>query len=216
MCTWNPHPCSHFGFQQNPRANRQEELRPTSPLSFGHALIGNVDFELPHGYRPDAYNFNTWYGLLLSYKRRFRLVFEILKHKNRSNVPYCDNKEGGLVRIFVDKIPFEYGQRILKTMRQRSYRDLYEFLGNFFAEVSRHNEDSRLAKSIRDHFGGTAYIASGQASSMPTPSGYQRRTTASVTATGTAMETVIEMESYICMQFNKQLPELLCGFLFQP
>jgi hypothetical protein len=140
----------------------QTELRPESSLEFGQALSQNVDFELPFHYVPSATNFNTFYGALLIYKNSFTTLFELMAHANEDNIPSCDMKEGGLVRIFIDKIPFEYGSRVMKTIKRSSFEDFRSFLTVFYAEVRKHSSESRQARGITQHFGGTAYTAARQ------------------------------------------------------
>jgi hypothetical protein len=74
-------------------------------------------------------------------------------------IPRCDNKEGGLVKAFVSKIPFEYGTRILLLLDKNKWDNIYKFVSDFTTIVDEHKEYADAARRLRRMFGGTQYEA---------------------------------------------------------
>ena len=132
----------------------QIELRPEGRLTFHKHLQANTFFpELPHGYRPDASNFKVFYNALLLYRFRFLRVFTILSDGNpHHNIPKCENKEGGLIKTFLDKIPFEYGQRLHREMPTTQYVYFEEYVEDFFRFVEQDRVNNRSASRTNDRF----------------------------------------------------------------
>jgi hypothetical protein len=78
---------------------------------------------------------------------------------NEDCIPDCKNKEGGLIKIFIDKIPYEYGTRLMSTMMDTKFGDLHAFLKSFYARVEEHKEQHNAYLRLCQSFGGTAWIA---------------------------------------------------------
>jgi hypothetical protein len=113
-----------------------KEVKPRSVLEFQHALQEHVYFgSFPKGYVADIVNFEPMYNALLAYKARFLQAYEVLAEDNDSNVPECNNKDGGLIKIFLSKIPFDYGNRKYKEMKCPKCDNIYRFLTLFYAQV---------------------------------------------------------------------------------
>ena len=137
----------------------QKQVKPPGRLAFQENLNKTCSFELPHGYKPSSNNFRPFYDALLQYKNKFIRVYEILATDNKRNIPEVNNKDGGLIKIFIDKIPFEYGARTFKSLKPRKYKDIYEFLKKFFEKAQKHYELSRKTNIMTQHFGGTEYLS---------------------------------------------------------
>lgn len=134
-------------------------VQPESKLDFKEKLERNVEFVLPPSYKPSATDYRPMYDALLIYRDRFRKVYEIMAVNNEDNVPQCKNKEGGLIKTFLDKIPYEYGARVMMTLGDAKYADIYAFLKAFFDVVEDHRSFYLSAMKLRQSFGGTDYRA---------------------------------------------------------
>ncbi len=132
-----------------------KEVIPKSPLAFRKALQDHDSFELPHGYRPRADDFRPFYDALNIKKFRWTRIYEILSTDNEVNIPPITNKEGGLIKVYLDSIPFNYGHRVYETMKETKFKDMYVFLKKFYKIVQQHFEYFENAKQMNQHFGGT-------------------------------------------------------------
>jgi hypothetical protein len=136
------------------------ELRPQSVLEFQQNLKRYVSFEaLPPSYIPDASHFQRFYDALLRYRNIFQRTYEIMAENNAENIPPCNNKEGGLIKIFVEKIPHDFGKSVLHDYPDRRFRDLYAFLDFFYDVVQALHKSHRSARHLERHFSGTAVAA---------------------------------------------------------
>lgn len=120
-----------------------------------------MDFEISASYRPTPEWFQPFYEALLTFIKRFIEVYEILMVgiEDDEILPRVDNKEGGLVHIFVGKIPFEYGVRVVRLMGATKWQDLRAFTNGFRAQVEISKTNSEAARRLRRTFGGTRYEA---------------------------------------------------------
>jgi hypothetical protein len=87
----------------------QLAVRPRSILAFAKTFSDNISFFIPDKYIPTATNLEVLYDALLLYRDKVLLIYEFLSKHNSKNIPPCNEKEGGLLKIFIEKIPFEYG-----------------------------------------------------------------------------------------------------------
>ena len=64
-------------------------------------------FNIFKDYRPTLTNFKPLYIILLVYKQNFQRLYDFLADgiDLLEFIPRADNKEGGLIKIFIDKIP---------------------------------------------------------------------------------------------------------------
>ena len=147
----------------------QRQIRPESMLAFQITLAKHSYFETPSNYKPNVSDFKPFYDALLQYKARFLRIYEIMAANNEDNIPETNNKEGGLIKIFVDKIPFEYGSRTFRALKKNKFNTIYEFLTLFFAHTKKHYETSVKAQNMQQHFGGTEYVANRSAKPIPRP-----------------------------------------------
>ena len=137
----------------------QSVFRPKDKLDFMKKLEANVEFSFQADYRPTPEYFQFFYNALLLYSSTFTKVFEILVHgaDPKLVLPRCDNKPGGLVKAFVEKIPFEYGKNVLRLFDVDKWVDFYAFNKAFMDLVEEHNADGERARKLRRCFGGTHY-----------------------------------------------------------
>ncbi len=47
-------------------------------------------------------------------------------------IPRADSKEGGLIKIFIDKIPMGFGRRMFHNLNKEKYNNIDEFISAFF------------------------------------------------------------------------------------
>jgi hypothetical protein len=109
--------------------------RPKSMLEFQQYLRKYTYFNLPYGYVPNSNDFRIFYDALQLYRNTFLRVYEIMVRDNEYNIPECNNEEGGIVRIFTEKIPFNYGKNIIISFSKKKFDNIYEFLKNFYKVV---------------------------------------------------------------------------------
>lgn len=139
----------------------QEDFKPDDRIDFMRLLESNVEFVFSAHFRPTPEYFKPFYDAVLLYGTKFRKIYEILAYncEDVSILPPCTNKPGGLVKIFVTKIPFEYGTRLLLLLNKDRWDDLYIFLKEFMSIVEEHRSDGERARKLRRAFGGTQYEA---------------------------------------------------------
>ena len=132
----------------------QLECRPTTTLSFYEMMRKHLKFELPSGYKPYTANFKIFYDELIAYKYRTLQYFELMSEDNASAIPPILNREGGLIKLWADKIPFDYGQRVCKTVTKQvpTFRDFYEFLHHFYGVAASHYRMYEESKRLEEHF----------------------------------------------------------------
>jgi hypothetical protein len=120
-----------------------------------------VDFPtLPDTYYPTPPNFALMYDALTRYRADFTRVYEILALNNHhDNIPLCTSRDNGLIKIFVEKIPFEYGIRTLTMLNTFKFESVYNFLTSFYAVVEHNFHVYTLSRSFSAQFGGPLYEA---------------------------------------------------------
>ena len=52
-----------------------------------------------------------------------------------ANIPNCDNKEGGLIKIFVERMPHGIGKRMFISLNTEWYTDIDGFMKAFFEQL---------------------------------------------------------------------------------
>lgn len=140
----------------------QKEFRPTDRLDFIRKLEANVEFAFNSHYRPTAQYFTPFYDAVLLYISRFSDVYDILAFgilDRKDIIPRCDTKNGGLVKSFVSKMSFEFGNNLLLVMDQQRWKSL----GSFFRDLRKRllvcKKDSECARRLSRLFSGTQYEA---------------------------------------------------------
>mmetsp|Transcript_20767 Transcript_20767/g.34765 ORF Transcript_20767/g.34765 Transcript_20767/m.34765 type:complete len:488 (+) Transcript_20767:94-1557(+) len=140
----------------------QEKIRPNSRLDFSTKLDGHVDFYLLKGYKPTPSDFKVFLQALRTYRQRFRKLYELLAQENESNIPPIKNKDDGVIKIFLRKIPFEYGNRVWQTMGTPQCSTVYDFFEKWDAVVNEHEQLHKGALKLKQHFGGSDWFARNQ------------------------------------------------------
>ena len=109
-------------------------LKPSDPLTFYSALDENTRMYYD-GEAPSATNFQKFYESVLMYKQSFAEVFEFLAEGNRDVIPKINNKPYGILKLFLDKIPFGFGQRAFQKLTESRFSTFASFLEKFEVEV---------------------------------------------------------------------------------
>ena len=125
-------------------------MKPENKMDFEFKLKKNLDFPimLPN-YELSVTNFGPFYEALVIYKKAFLRVFNFLSVDNRINVPPCNMKDGGILLCFVNKIPFEYGRIVLKTLAVTNFDSAEEMIVRFYEAVEGDRKVSRQARSLQ-------------------------------------------------------------------
>jgi hypothetical protein len=60
----------------------------------------------------------------------FQQLYDFIADGNNEllNIPKCDNKDGGLIKIFIESIPHGIGRRMFINLNTERYNDIDEFL----------------------------------------------------------------------------------------
>jgi hypothetical protein len=142
----------------------QDVVKPQSELAFLKSLKDNATFpDLPSTYIPSVTNFMPFYRAILIYKTRFMRVYEFLATSNEDNVPPSNYKEGGLIKLFLDALPYEFGKRmwqhINKERRDHKGKEytIYLFLKTFTDLLQNALGIAESTRSVKELFGGTLY-----------------------------------------------------------
>ena len=131
----------------------QHAVRPTDKVMFASKLEKSLWF-WPKGEDNFTLNFDTFqrfYDRLQTYRHEFYQKYEFLAYNNAENVPKLDNKEFGLIYIFLQKLPKEYGHAFTQLPKSR-FDSLEEFLTMFYEQANVHYQKSIKAKELSTFF----------------------------------------------------------------
>lgn len=126
----------------------QKSIRPTDRHMFAKQLTDAVFFKSNDKFVPTVINFQDFFTRLSTFRREFEDVFEFLSFNNSKNIPRLDNKDDGIIRVFISKIPADYGNRVYQQLPSTKFDVLSDFLEAFFAIAQRHFEMSKQAKEL--------------------------------------------------------------------
>ena len=90
----------------------------------------------------------------------FRKVYEFLSQSYTEEmkedlVPLCNTKEYGLIRLFCQKVPYEYATRIVAGWKTQTFKELHDFLIEFDKALDKHYKSHRCVATDGLAFGGT-------------------------------------------------------------
>ena len=67
------------------------------------------------------------------YRQNFQRLYDFLADGIRLDfIPRADSKEGGLIKIFIDKISMGFGRRMFHNLNKEKYNNIDEFISAFF------------------------------------------------------------------------------------
>jgi len=144
------------------------ETRPKSCISFVTDLQRYVQFpQVSRNLNPkNPADFRIFHNnYLLVFTADFLKWYEIMSEGNEVNIPPLTNKEGGSLKVFLDKIPFEYGIRVFRTITNRKkkgdkFKDIYDFLEKFSKVTLSHYDWCERNRMIEEHFSASFVIPS--------------------------------------------------------
>jgi hypothetical protein len=122
----------------------RNEVAPRDPIQFVTVLKAAVKFPSLDGAELSMKDFRSFYDALLMYKREFLLYYDFMALPDLSNVPGTDDKELGIISLFTDPIPNDYGHKIAAVIRRereslprddRKFRDLHQFVASFMKRL---------------------------------------------------------------------------------
>jgi hypothetical protein len=96
-------------------------VKPRSKAEFLDALNDTVQFPLPKCYILSENSFELFFEALRAYAESFKEVVDFLSFEESSYVPSLDRRRDGLLHIFVNKIPFDYGYASLAELREERF-----------------------------------------------------------------------------------------------
>ena len=121
----------------------QKLKRPKNVIDFRRAVETHLRFNIYKDYRPTLTNFKPLYSSLLVYKQNFQRLYDFLADGIRLDfIPRADNKEGGLVKIFIDKIPMGIGRRMFHNLNREKFNNIDEFISTFYHQLQLLNDIS--------------------------------------------------------------------------
>ena len=133
----------------------QKACQPISQIQFQDFLNKYVDFELSKSYSPSILNYPQFRDALLELRESFMYFYSFMSGANESrNVPEVSNRKGGLIRIFLDKIHFEYGHNLFQELTIKTFDKLEDFMDKFYALVAMEMKTSEKARITMLHFSG--------------------------------------------------------------
>lgn len=118
-------------------------IRPRTKEILLKALNRNLKFpELPSGYVVSASYYKPMYEALLIWRTKFNNLFDILTSDAEFTLPPLRtiNQVKGLIAAFVDPIPFDHGNKILRSLNQEQIKKMKSIQTDFipvFFEVVR-------------------------------------------------------------------------------
>lgn len=130
----------------------QRVLRPESILSFLEVLKKNTSFPWESDRILKPTGLEAFYDALLEYAHGFSTLFRFLAERNEVNTPEISSKEGGVVKLFLSKVPFQYGARVLQSMGKNSFDSLDSFMDSFMGVAKKHRDVSNAMKEVMAHF----------------------------------------------------------------
>lgn len=131
------------------------------------------NLSVPKGYRPSPGEYKPFYNALLNYRKQFVRAYDILvTFAEPQVIPPFNTKRFGLIKLFLDKIPYDYGYRLHQSdlehkLVSREITHIYQYVKCFFAHVTDHFETYRQVRIMGQHFGGSDYAAGDNLSRRP-------------------------------------------------
>ncbi len=151
----------------------QSELCPQSLMEFEKILRREAVFTMAtvnESYKPNPVDYRPMYRAILRFKSEFLRVYEALAQNcEPSCIPECTNKDGGLINIFLQKIPYEHGTRLHKNylVKVKHWNSIYDYLTAFSKLVVSVYAQSKVSRSFGLTFGGSQFHASRQSQLRP-------------------------------------------------
>lgn len=131
-------------------------IQPRTKAEFYRKLGLAVRFNNDVVLKPNAEHFGLFYAALLTYKVTFTRMYDFLSRDNPNAVPECTMHPGGLIKLFLSKIPHGYGMNVHNNMSTKKFDDIIPYITAFYKCVQRHYEIHLTTTELNDCFTGTA------------------------------------------------------------
>ena len=142
----------------------QDAMKPKSREAFMQQLTAYLDFKVPSNYSATVTNFKPLYRALLTYRTEFKQLYDFMSYENKRNIPPCNNKPGGLVKLFVSKVvPQRFAESIVNGMDKSSFQHIDDFFMVFYKKVQRAYDVYLKAKDASYLLGESASYTTGSA-----------------------------------------------------
>ena len=122
--------------------------RPANKMEFANVLRRSIEFKLDPDYKLVVTKFRPMYEALCAFKELYTRTYDFLA--DGSNVPACNNKDGGLVQIVCSKVPFRYIEGVLQHLGKFSFSNIQEMWEEIFRVVEEDND--QLKKTLRIYY----------------------------------------------------------------
>jgi hypothetical protein len=151
-------------------------MAPSTPYEVINRLDRSVRFKLDDSkYRPSSRDYRPFYSALLTYIREFTMAYDLITGLLPADlIPKLSTKDLGILKVFLSKIPFEYGWRLHTAYLQdnvnargpgstsmasnsQSITNFHRYLSAFGQYVNQHFNVYRDCRTFEQFFGGTAY-----------------------------------------------------------
>jgi len=111
----------------------QITVRPLRRTTFALKLKANAYFKLRSGFKLTFETYPEFFSAIWVYSLTFLRTFAFLSHGvDSSIVPVTGTKEGQLIHIFVNNIPFGIGRNLLKELNISNYNSIRGFIEDKF------------------------------------------------------------------------------------
>jgi hypothetical protein len=124
----------------------QRYCQPRDRASFRDALDKNVNFRWKGYITQDT--FEQFHSRLMSYCENFSLWYDFLSEGNAAATPEVSKRDGGILRLFLDKIPNNYGYNLYLDMREKSFKTFDEFLVAFYSHTKMDLENIKVTRQV--------------------------------------------------------------------
>lgn len=134
-------------------------IQPRTKAQYVSKLTKAVRFNNDVVLKPSAEHFDLFYSALLEYRVIFTRMHDLLSRGIPEVVPECTMHPGGLIRLFLQKIPHNYGINVHNNMSTKKFDDIVQYINTFYKSVQRHHEFHLNTVELNDCFSGTAAAA---------------------------------------------------------
>lgn len=142
-------------------------IQPRTKAEFIKKMTSAVRFANDTVLKPNAEHFGFLYTALLVYRVNFTRMYDFLSRDNASAVPECTLHPGGLIRLFLSKIPHGYGMSVHNNMSVKKFSEIIPYVTAFYKDVQRHYEIHLNTTELNDCFTGTAAEVFNKTKSTP-------------------------------------------------
>ena len=146
----------------------QRAIRPPTKLDFARILKYSVKFPGREDFVLSNETFDEFYSNVMTYTQDFHNAFTFLAYNNGDNIPAVDNKEDGLINIYLEPFPGTFAKKIMSDIRSNTATSIRSFIEDrFLPKVTELLKVSEQTKLLRAYM---STRSSATSSSKPTSS----------------------------------------------